>query len=510
MLRKKPNQMNIHAKLYDRIPEDHVLKVMDRAIDFSFINQQLEVSYSKDYGRPAKDPEMMVKLLILQYLYNLSDTEIIEATKYNLAYMWFIGINPDDDSALPCSSLLSVFRNTRLLDTGLDDILIEVVKQGIKRGIIKGKGLSIDATHIGANTRKLVPERVMKHLAKKIFKSLQREMGEIPNEVNTETPDYKNIKDHNEAKATMKDYLESEIANVKESVDIEVLPKTKEAIEQAERILEDPKFIKQKGARSLVDEEARVGAKDRNSRFFGYKMENVMTDDGIIVAAHVRTGAYVDGTDFKDLLDKALLTGQDIKEVYGDRAYFRADILKLLKGKEIDPIIPVSASAYRINEELYGYNKDADQWHCVEGNETIKKKRYKHKNGREGYRYYFDKKYCITCPRRAECLMKSKNKAKVLNISLNANDLYAFSQRAQEPDFAERYKKRAPHEGKYGEMKNLHGLDRARGYGLKSVSIQAKLTALAVTLKKIAKLETACSLIICLFPKKHATLVLVA
>ena len=55
-----------------------------------------------------------------------------------------------------------------------------------------------------------------------------------------------------------------------------------------------------------------------------------------------------------------------------------------------------------------------------------------------------------------------------------------------------KYKKRASHEWKNGEMKHFHGLDRARGYGLKSMSIQAKLTALAVNLKRIAVLVSFC------------------
>jgi len=54
--------------------------------------------------------------------------------------------------------------------------------------------------HIVANTIKKVPERIMKHLAKKIFKSIEKEHGEIPAGINTEIPDYKAIEDHKEAR----------------------------------------------------------------------------------------------------------------------------------------------------------------------------------------------------------------------------------------------------------------------------------------------------------------------
>jgi len=105
-------QLNIYSLLYDKIPENHILRILNENVDFSFINELLEDSYSKYYGRPAKEPELMVKLLVLQYLYNLSDVRVIEDASLNLAYMYFLGINPDDE--LPHPSLLAKFRRHRL------------------------------------------------------------------------------------------------------------------------------------------------------------------------------------------------------------------------------------------------------------------------------------------------------------------------------------------------------------------------------------------------------------
>jgi transposase len=175
MLKDKNAQLSIYSILYSRIPENHILKLISNAVDFSFVNTLLEKSYCKYYGRPAKEPEMMAKLLILQYLYNHSDIQVIEEASLNLAYMWFIGINPEDD--LPDPSLLAKFRTHRLKETTLDDIIQEIVKQCVEKGIIKGTGISVDATHTMANTIKKVPERVMKHLAKNIFKNLEEEKG---------------------------------------------------------------------------------------------------------------------------------------------------------------------------------------------------------------------------------------------------------------------------------------------------------------------------------------------
>ena len=133
--------------------------------------------------------------------------------------MYFIGINPDDD--LPDPSLLSKFRRQRLGETTLDEIIKEMVRQCVEQGIIKGQSISIDATHTHANTIKKVPERIMKHLAKKILSKIEKENGIIPEAINADIPDYKLIEDHNKAKAVMKNYLLQLIKEARENIDIE-------------------------------------------------------------------------------------------------------------------------------------------------------------------------------------------------------------------------------------------------------------------------------------------------
>ena len=96
MLRHKPKQLSFHSLLYNKIPKNHILKKISSVVDFSFINKLLENSYCKEFGRPAKEPELMCKLLFLQHLYNLSDELVIAESELNLAYMYFLGINPED------------------------------------------------------------------------------------------------------------------------------------------------------------------------------------------------------------------------------------------------------------------------------------------------------------------------------------------------------------------------------------------------------------------------------
>lgn len=488
MLRQELKQSSFHSSLYNKIPENHILKRIEVVVDFHFINDLLKDSYCKNFGRPAKEPEMMCKLLFLQSLYNLSDERLIEEANLNLAYMYFIGLNPED--GLPDKSLLSKFRTQRLQEATLDEIILEIVRQCVEKGIIEGKSVNIDATHIEANTIRKTPERLMKHMARKIIKTYEKESGTILGNL-PEVPKYKEIEDHQKAKAVMKEYLETVIAQVEEKLPEETL-KTGEAITRIKKILYDPKFIVQKGIRSLIDEDARVGSKSKTQKFYGYKTEFVMTaEERIITSVRTADGSYMDGSYAIGMFEDTLKSGIEIKEIYADKAYFRKPILDNIKEMDAKAYIPISSSVYRIDEEEYSYNKDSDEWQCSQGNTTVKKKAYKAKRAdsyREGYKYYFDIAQCKCCPKHDQCAKKAAGR--VLIVGLNAVEFYEISQMQKSAEFIEKYKKRACIEGKNSELKRFHGLSRAKGYSLLGVSKQSKLAAIAVNIKRIAAIAT--------------------
>ena len=83
---------------------------------------------------------------------------------------------------------------------------------------------------------------------------------------------------------------------------------------------------------------------------------------------------------------------------------------------------------------------------------------------------------------------KDKKQARRLDVSASTPLFYKKSQEQKRPEFQEKYKKRSAQEWKNGEMKRFHGMVRARGWGLRSVSTQVKLTVIAVNLKRIAAL----------------------
>ena len=428
-------QLDIFQNIsYHMIPENHILKRINSQIDLSFVNDLVKDKYCAAFGRPAWNPETIARICILQMLYDLSDEAIIDEICVNRAAEYFCGLSPVDKRPHPTT--LCKFRQLRLDDSIMDDIMAEMVRQMIEKGIIKKEsGIIIDSTHITANTKRKVPERLMKQLAKNIFKESIKKAG----------------------------LTEAEV----------------------EEILNSDLFIEQKGIRSLEDKDARVGRKDTTTSFFGYKTEYIMSEEGIIMTIRTHPGNYRDGDAFIEMLGIVKGSGFAPTAAYGDKAYCRSDILNRLNRDQVDAIIPISHAAYRIDEELFKYNKDSDTWTCIKGNESTTGQS-KVLRGESKIRYSFDKEQCRHCPNRAQCIGKSNRIGRVLDIGKNTLGLYEHSQFTKSKDFLERYKTRARIEPKNAEMKRFHGLGRARGFGLKSMRIQAVFTAIAVNLKRMA------------------------
>ena len=103
-----PNQGTIqfsdHSVLYDiLIPKDHLLRKINGLIDFNFVYKELKDKYCPDNGRTAEDPVRMFKYLLLKTIYTLSDVDVVEHSRYDLSYKYFLGMMPEDDVINPSS-----------------------------------------------------------------------------------------------------------------------------------------------------------------------------------------------------------------------------------------------------------------------------------------------------------------------------------------------------------------------------------------------------------------------
>ncbi len=114
------------------------------------------------------------------------------------------------------------------------------------------------------------------------------------------------------------------------------------------------------------------------------------TEERLITCVRTGDGVYTDGDLTEEMLEETIKAGVSVKEVYGDKAYFRKNILDLIKELKAKAFIPISGSAYRIDENGFSYNKDSDEWECSQGNISVKKRYFKRKETFYflGYGYY--------------------------------------------------------------------------------------------------------------------------
>ena len=153
-------QKMLCVTLESLMPEKHFLRRLDSLMDFSFIYQRVEGLYSHR-GRPSIDPVVVVKMLLLGYLYGIdSERRLEQEVRVNIAYRWFLGI--DLDEPVPDHSTFSQLRRRKFNGAALfEELFDEVVRKCIEHGLIDGKLLLTDSTHVRANARNDVVERVI-------------------------------------------------------------------------------------------------------------------------------------------------------------------------------------------------------------------------------------------------------------------------------------------------------------------------------------------------------------
>ncbi|WP_415537488.1 transposase [Dehalobacter sp. 4CP] len=144
----------------DLVPKGHFLRKLDAAIDFSFIYEIMRPVYS-DIGRPSVDPVILVKMLLIGYLYGIdSERKLEEEITVNIAYRWFLGLDLEDK--VPDHSVFSQNRKRRFKDTEVfQEIFNTVVKKCAEAGLIGGECVVMDSTHIKANAANGNAEKVL-------------------------------------------------------------------------------------------------------------------------------------------------------------------------------------------------------------------------------------------------------------------------------------------------------------------------------------------------------------
>src|SRR5438067_9215029 len=142
-----------YFRLEDQVPETHLLRLIDKHISFEFVRRQLKDSYSET-GRPSIDPELLLRILLLGYLYGItSERKLVEELRMHLAWRWFTGLGFDQE--IPHHSTFSKNRHGRFQESKLfEQLFEEIVAHCLEVGLVQGDNLSVDGSFVEANANK--------------------------------------------------------------------------------------------------------------------------------------------------------------------------------------------------------------------------------------------------------------------------------------------------------------------------------------------------------------------
>lgn len=172
MLKQSKMILSPYTELYDIIvPKDNMLRKINELVDFSFIYDELINVYCTNNGRGAIDPIRMFKYLLLKSIFDVSDVDVVERSKYDMSFKYFLDMAPEEGVINPSS--LTKFRKLRLKDSKFLDLLInKTVDIALEKKIIKSKSIIVDSTHTKARYNQKSAREILLDYSKKLRKSV--------------------------------------------------------------------------------------------------------------------------------------------------------------------------------------------------------------------------------------------------------------------------------------------------------------------------------------------------
>ena len=475
-------QLSAYSSLYNLIvPKENLLRKINDLIDFSFVYNELVTKYCHNNGRAAESPIRMFKYLLLKTIYDISDVDVVERSRFDMSFKYFLDMSPEDDVINPSS--LTKFRKLRLKDTDLLNLLInKTVTLAIEKGVIRSKSIIVDATHTLSRSNPFSAIEVLRERSKQLRKTIYRYNEDLKDCM---------------PRKNMDNDLQKELAyckELKEIIEKEPSISSIPAIQEKLNILSEMVEDTQENIVLSKDEDAKTGHKSADSSFFGYKTHLAMTEERIITAAVVTSGEKGDGPELPTLLEISQENGIDVDTVIGDAAYSGKENIQLTSEQNIKIVAKLNPSitqGFRKAEDQFDYNKDADLFVCPAGHIAKRKAKQGKKNvGKNQVNtYYFDVEKCKTCPLRNGCY-KEGAQSKTYSVSIKS-DVHQEQSAFQDTEyFKEKAKHRYKIEAKNSELKNVHGYNRASSYGINNMQLQGAMALFTVNLKRILKLCT--------------------
>src|ERR1700739_559219 len=422
-----------YFRLEDQVPENHLLRLIDRHVSLQFIRAKLKDCYS-DAGRPSIDPELLLRMLLIGYLYGVtSERKLVEELRMHLAWRWFTGLGFDQE--IPHHSTFSKHRHGRFQESNLfQELFEEIVARCVAAGLVKGEHMSADGSFIQANAdhHSRVPPEQLAEVAK--------------------------------VNHTVREYL----------VELERENPVEPPVEQQDKV-------------STTDPDSTYATKGGPARLGYY--DNYLVDNASCVIVGVQaTPARLsqESAAARDMIER-------YRERYGylpqtlaaDTTYGNGEMLQWLDERGIAAYIRVKENPNGPSD-LYGidqftYVPEQNCYLCPEG----KPLKYVGINPRNRtHLYYSTRKRCASCSQKSRW---TRGKYRSIAIHTCESARQRARALAETPAFAISQRARRKVEALFAELKNYIGLRRLRLRRMRFVREQFYLAATAQNLKRLGR-----------------------
>jgi transposase len=424
-----------YFRLEDKVPENHLLRLIDKHISFEFVRQQLKASYSET-GRPSIDPELLLRILLIGYLYGItSERKLVEELDMHLAWRWFTGLSFDQE--IPHHSTFSKNRHGRFRESKLFEQLFEqIVRQCVEVGLVEGKQLSVDGTFVEANAAK---------------------ESRIPRQQLAEAA---------QVNPTLRQYLK----------ELEEQNPVEEPVHKQDQV-------------STTDPDSTYATKGGTPARLGYYNNYLVDNHSCVIVGVQATAARMsqETVAAQDMLTRfAHRQGQKPESVAADTTYGNGEFLQWLLERNITPYMRTRDSVHRKNSPFFGpehftYQPESNSYRCPAGQQL----NYGGRSLRNrSYAYIGTRKRCGACALKAQC---TSGAFRFLAIHMDEPARRRARELANTPEFAHAQRQRKKVEALFAELKNQIGLRRLRLRRLKFVREQFFLAAAAQNIKRLVR-----------------------
>ena len=444
----------------DLVPQEHLLRIIDKAIDWTFIYDLVKDKYSAETGRPSIDPVTLIKIPLIQYLYGIkSMRQTIKEIDVNMAYRWFLGLELYD--SVPHFSTFGKNYTRRFKDTDLfEQIFQHILEECYRFKLVDPTEVFVDATHVKARANNRKMQKRIAQQETLFYEEMLRKEIDSDREIHGKKPLKEKDEDDHKPSVGGGDKFE----------------------DFTDDVPLDGKTIKC----STTDPESGWFRKGEHKNVFAYGIETACDKNGWILDFTVNPGNEHDSRTFKGLYDKLKRIGMEYCVV--DAGYKTPAIAKLLLDNEVKPVFPYKRPMTKdgfFKKYEYVYDKYNDCYICP-NNQVLS---YSTTN-RDGYREYKSCSHvCENCEYLSQCTL-SKNHVKLVTRHVWEDYMEVCEDIRHTEGMKDLYSHRKETiERIFGTAKENHGFRYTQMFGKARMEMKVALTFACMNLKKLAKIQ---------------------